>query len=354
MEYSSGRGYGCRITQYTHRSLTHLCLENESLRVTVLADKGADIVEFLHKPSDTDFMWKARGGIREPGKAIPTIASDLGGNLDFYEGGWHECLPGGGPAVIAGAQQGLHGEAALLPWQWTVEADESDCVRVRMSCRLIRLPLVLTKSLCLRSGSASLEIEESLANESGVDFELLWGQHPTFGAPFLDEHCRIDVPAKRFRGQPGFRAPSMLVDPGSEGDWPRCVGRDGRALDLSRPAAQGSGIAGLLCLDVEEGWYAITNARTRVGFGLRWDAKLFPHLYYWHVFNGIPDYPWYGTAYVVGLEPWTSYPMSHDAAVAAGSALKLGAHETISTTFTALAFAGRESVTRITAEGGVE
>jgi len=354
VDYSSGRGHGCRINQFTHRSLTHLCMENEGLRVTILVDKGADIVEFLHKPSDTDFLWRAPGGIREPGKSVPTCASSLGGNLDVYEGGWHECLPGGGPAIIAGAEMGLHGEAALLPWEWRIEQDDDSCASVALSCRLVRMPLRLEKRITLIAGRAVLDIEETLVNESNVDFELLWGHHPTFGAPFLDEHCRIDAPAKGFRAQPGFSAPLMFVDEGSAGSWPRAQGRDGQFVDLSRPAARGSGIAGLLCLEVDEGWYAITNTVTKVGFGLRWDARLFPFLYYWHVFNGIPDYPWFGTAYVVGLEPWTSFPMNHDGAVSSGTALRLGGRQRISTTFKAIAFSGRESVSRITPEGLLE
>ena len=91
-----------------------------------------------------------------------------------------------------------------------------------------------------------------------------------------------------------------------------------------------------------------------VGFGLRWDAKLFPCLYYWHVYNGVPEYPWYNRVYVTGLEPWTSFPLNQDAAKAAGTTLKIAGNAVISTSLTAVAYAGREKVTRITAEGRVE
>jgi hypothetical protein len=354
MDYSSGRNHGCRLLQHTHRALTHLVMENELLRVTVLADKGADIMEFLHKPSDTDFMWRERGGLREPAKVIATSPGSLGANLDWYEGGWHECLPGGGPAIILGASEGLHGEAALLPWSWTVDEDSPDRLRVTLWCRLLRLPLLVRKTLSLRSGDPVLRIEERIINESPVEIPFLWGQHPTFGAPFLSEYCRIDMPATSFRAQPGFTAPRMLVEAGSRGSWPRTAGADGAEIDLSRPSPQGSGHAGLLCLEVEEGWYAITNTRSKVGFGLSWDASVFPYLYYWHVYNGVPDYPWFGTAYVAGLEPWTSFPMNHDAALAAGTALRLPARAELRTELAAVAYSGRESVGRITPEGQVE
>jgi hypothetical protein len=354
MDYSSGRAHGCRLTQYFHRSLTHLALENDLLRVTLLADKGADIIEFRHKITDTDFLWKERSGIRQPALMVSTIPSSLGNNLDWYEGGWHECLPGGGPAVIHGAQQGLHGEAALLPWGWIVEEDEPDCIRVLLTCRLVRLPLVVRKRLTMKAGSAVLRIEETLENESDVPLQFLWGHHPTFGAPFLDEDCRIDIPARTFRAEPGFTAPKMFFDAGTAGGWPSASDREGREIDLSRIPPPGTGTAGLLCIDVDEGWYAITNTRARVGFGLQWDAALFPCLYYWHVFNGIPDYPWFATAYVIGLEPWTSFPMNHDAARAAGTALQLPGGGRVSTAITAVAYAGRDRVSRVSPDGTVQ
>ncbi len=54
------------------------------------------------------------------------------------------------------------------------------------------------------------------------------------------------------------------------------------------------------------------------------------------------------------LVPWTSFPMNHDAAVAAGAALKLPGSGRVRTTFTATSFEGRDRVARITAEGAVE
>ena len=68
MDHSSGRSHGCRLIEYTHRNMTFLAMENEFLRVAILVDKGADIVEFLYKPTDTGFLWKEPAGIRDTGK----------------------------------------------------------------------------------------------------------------------------------------------------------------------------------------------------------------------------------------------------------------------------------------------
>ena len=49
------RNHGSRIsTDDTCRGLRTAVLENQKLRVSVLADKGTDIFEFLCKPGDVD------------------------------------------------------------------------------------------------------------------------------------------------------------------------------------------------------------------------------------------------------------------------------------------------------------
>ena len=53
--YTRERNYACRITECTFRGLRCVVLENQVIRVSVAADKGADIYEFLHKPTDTEF-----------------------------------------------------------------------------------------------------------------------------------------------------------------------------------------------------------------------------------------------------------------------------------------------------------
>ena len=87
MFYTHERNYGCRITEYVYHGLRTVTLENELIRVTILADKGSDIIEFLHKPTDTDFLWRSPLGVKDPSLFVPTSASPRGAFLDYYEGG---------------------------------------------------------------------------------------------------------------------------------------------------------------------------------------------------------------------------------------------------------------------------
>ncbi|GAA3311805.1 hypothetical protein [Nonomuraea dietziae] len=68
----------------------------------MLADKGGDVVEFLHKPSDTDLVWLSPQGLRRP---LPPAGgrTDVGAFVDHYEGGWQESSPTAAPPVSTGA-----------------------------------------------------------------------------------------------------------------------------------------------------------------------------------------------------------------------------------------------------------
>lgn len=48
--YQHERNYKCRIREIIYKGLRTVTLENELIKVTVLADKGTDIIEFLYKP----------------------------------------------------------------------------------------------------------------------------------------------------------------------------------------------------------------------------------------------------------------------------------------------------------------
>ena len=141
--------YGARLHRFTDDlGYRRVALENEQIRVEILLDKGASIRSFLHKPTDTEFMWHSPLGLRP---AIETIGGDF---LDGYEGGWQEIFPNGGPPSMhpSGVELPFHGEAATVPWDLQIELDEPSAVRVRLSIETARTALRLSKTLTLRAG----------------------------------------------------------------------------------------------------------------------------------------------------------------------------------------------------------
>ena len=350
------RHYGARIHDYVAHGYRTIALENELVRVEVVADKGSDITSFLHKPSDTDFLWHREPGLRQAPLESSPRGVDEFAFVDAYEGGWQECFPNGGESVLyKGARLPFHGELLAAPWSVQVLEDSPRAVSIRLRVRTMRTPFEIEKDLTLRAGRGVLEIDERVTNLAAEPMDVMWGHHPAFGPPFVDPSCRIDLPpctATTNRAEPW---PDSELAYGVEFPWPMAPRADGAQRDLSVVLGRESGVADWVRMTgFEEGWYGVTSGRLKVGFGLRWDAELFRHLWFWHVFGGMPGWPWYGLNYDFALEPWTSYPDGGlSRAVENGSALRIGGGTTVSTRILAVAYAGHERIARIDADGEV-
>jgi uncharacterized protein DUF4432 len=315
------RNWGARIREFEWLGLRAFAVENELLRVGVLAGKGSDVFEFLYKPRDVDFVWLTARGFRPPELARSFI--------DGYGGGWQEILPNGGAASSnAGATFAQHDEVALLPWDYAIVEDAEERVVVQLSVTCAKAPLRLVKDIRLEAGSARLEVAETLVNESPVPVQLMWGHHIAFGAPFLAPGARVRLP----EGVEGIPHPAALNDGGrrvaaERFRWPLASSPEGEEVDLSvlPPAGTASDIVYLTGFP-DRAWYEVDDD----GLGLRveWDAGVMPYLWFWQEFGRTVGYPWYGRHWNVGLEPFSGYPTNGLAeAVANGTALELAPGE---------------------------
>lgn len=336
--HTSQRNYACRIREFTFREHRCVSLENETVRVMVIADKGADILEFLHKATDTDFMWHSSHGLR-PVNHFRSSSSLLTGHFrEHFAGGWYEMLPNGpAPCTHRGAAFGYHGEATLLPWQYQIEVDEPEHISVKFHVRLVRIPLVVEKTMTLSCQSGTLNIHYRITSEAGQEIEFLWGQHPTFGYPFLEEGCRLYVPPCTIQVGDELLQDSRVA-PSQEATWPTVRGRNGQNIDLSlAPAPETRSHDFVRLENLSEGWFAIVNPHRQVGFALRYDEKTFPVLGFWQLWRGGIDYPWYGMNYLVALEPACDLP-SLAAAESRKMALRLRPGAKMETNLEATAF----------------
>jgi hypothetical protein len=353
--YLYPRNHGCRITQFSYQGYEALALQNQTLRITVLPGKGSDIIEFLYKPLDLDFMWPSYPGLQAARLGAPSVSHSDTLFLDYYAGGWQEILPNfGDPCEYKGAKLGLHAEVSLLPWCYRIIRDEPYCVSVELSVECRITPFVLQKTLTLAS-DPMLKIEERLTNPSHEAMDCAWGHHPALGAPFLDETCRIFVPPCRVRTLDDEVSPNSRLEKAQDSDWPFVRGRNGETVDLSRipPPSVRSHDMAFLC-GFNEGWYAVINERKEVGFGMAWESRIFKYLWFWQVYRGWSGYPWYGTSYNVGIEPCTSFPPSLVKAIEHGTQLRLGPGESTETRLCVVVFRGLASVARITLGGEVQ
>ena len=357
MHYQDERSYGCRVSDaWTYRGLKTVVLENELLRIVVLADKGADIYQFVHKPTDVDFLLRTPLGVRDPRRFVSTSGSGVGHWMDVYEGGWQTVFPAGGyPSEYKGADLGLHAEANTLPWDCAITEDTPERASVRFWVRTPRMPTYFEKTLTLEAGSGVLDVSEAAVNEGEEQIEIVWGEHIALGAPFLSEDCVLDLPGGTIINDPSDWHPNNRLKADHRSRWPLTEAKDGSRVDLSRFPPKSDRVNDMSYVaDMPEGWYAVTNRVVGVGFGVRYPTDVFPYLWYWQCLGGGFGYPFWGRQYNVGLEPFTSLGnpgLSN--AIENGTALRMEPGQRVEATVKAVAYTSDRGVERVEPDGSV-
>jgi galactose mutarotase-like enzyme len=350
--YNHNRNYGCRITEFIYSGYRCISLENERLRVSVVADKGSDIYEFLYKPRDVDFLWRSWVGLRPWSHHSPTTPRAAGPHMDFYEGGWQELFPNCGRASLhQGAEIGQHGEVLMLPWSYVITTDTPDEVEIRFEVRTVRTPFHLVKTLSLRRNDSVLRIKECVTNEGGQAVDFTWGHHPALGWPFIEEGCKIHLPDCRIIATNEFTPPDSRLRADQDCAWPTAISREASHLDLSFiPGPEAAAQDMVFLRGMTDGWFAVTNPKLNLGFGIRYPADVFKFLWFWQVYRGGSGYPWWGATYNIALEPCATMPGLSESA---GDALSLGPGQSLEVELLAVAYEGLESVGGITDAGKV-
>ena len=357
MHYQDERTTGCRVSDsWSYRGLKTVILENGVVRVTVLADKGADIYSFVHKPTDTDFMWRTPWGVRDPQKTVPPTGSPQSAWLDFYEGGWQTVVPHGGyPDQVYGADFGIHGDVNLIPWDAQIVEDTTERVSVTFSAKSLRTPMSVSKTLSLNGVSPTLTVEETVTNEGEEDLDIVWLEHIAIGPPVLSGQSRLFVPESKLLSHPESIDANSNLEPNFSGPWPNMNAKDGSELDFTHiPPKEDRSLDMAYMTEMKEGWYALLNEETGIGWAVSYPIETFKYLWYWRNFGGGYGYPWYGRCYNAGLEPCTSFGNGGlKSAQENGTALNIAAGDSVSVKITAGPFTGSGTVTRVDPNGNV-
>jgi hypothetical protein len=321
----SRRNWGARIRAYSSQGMRLIFLENEVLRLGINADRGSEIFELCYKPRDLDFVLVFRDGIRAPA-AVPVLPNPELAFIDLYAGGWQEVFPNGGaPSTYQGVRFGQHDEVWRLAWDYLVVEDDPDLVTVTFSVAAQHVPIRIHKEVRLRARIPRVEVTETIVNLSSAAVEAMWGHHLVYGPPFLQEGCRITLP-------PGVEAIAHTdaIDPGGRRvvvgrhPWPVLPAPGGGTVDLSRVPVRGTESDIVYLTGFPEGWYELAGPYDRLGIRVEWDAAIMPYVWFWQEFGASQVYPWYGSLYTVGLEPFSSFPTNGlGEAATNGTAMKI-------------------------------
>jgi galactose mutarotase-like enzyme len=319
-------------TDWSYRGLRAVVLENRSLRVIILPEAGAKILQITYKPFDADLLWNN-----------PRIApARLPGNSrydDVWSGGWDELFPNDEVALIEGESYPDHGE--LWTGDWSAEpfshADEAG-VRLRYITPISSVEV--DKTIRLRQGEARLEVHYRFTNRGRTALPFLWKLHPAMA---VSPQHRIDFPPMRVVLEPAF--PGTLAGASQLSDWPsiRMVAGD---VDLRRVTPEDARqLYFFYGTQMQGNWCALTNSATGLSCGLQFDPKVFPYCWLFATYGGWRSYN------VAVLEPCTGYPLNFETMKAAGRHRILGPGETLQTNVQFLVQEGLRSVRSVDAAG---
>jgi galactose mutarotase-like enzyme len=354
--------HGCRISdEWTLRGMRTAVLENELIRVTVLLDRGAEIVELRHKPTDIDPLLRLPVPIHDPARVTGSIGGTVGNFMDMYLGGWQEIAPSGGPTnTHQGVEYGQHGEVSLLPWDAMVIEDTPERVTLRCQVRGVRTPIRIVRDMTVVRGVAAVQLNETFTNEAHHDIDVMWGHHIAYGLPFLTHGAKIHTSAQHIQAHnAAVDGPNRLSRSGATGQWPMIAGRDGAPFDASvipaHAQAHGSDVFYLSDYNARNAWYCLYSDHHDVGVAVSWDAQVFTHVWLWEEFSRTEGFPWWGRSHALALEPWAGFPTDGlSEVVKQGNQLVIPAGKTITTYLTAGLYQGAATPRGVSRVGVVD
>jgi hypothetical protein len=196
------------------------------------------------------------------------------------------CFPQFGPpsADEAAAGLGNHGEAPIVEWrkQWSEVRD--GWVRLRYGAELPKTGYRVWRTLAIREGETTLEVEEWVENLAPMDRPINWVQHATFGPPFVAPGANfLDLsPVKAVAGNASL--PRVFTDRPATGGYTAML------LDPASPIS----------------WFTVYNPAYRVLIGYLFPTADHPWIADWQENQRNRSKPWDGQVIARGIEFGTS------------------------------------------------
>jgi hypothetical protein len=293
-------------------------LHTSDLAVLVDPGRGADVVSLADRHTGIDLLfstpWRARADAIRAGQR-PSTFDPVAGWLEQYRGGWQTLCPNAGdPRTVHGAPVAFHGEASAVSWV----VDEVTPTTARLHVELFLVPVLIQRTIALEG--RGLCLMDTLSNLSDTTLEFDYSSHPAFGGAFLNGGCRVETGARRFTADPSSES---ALPPGSEHSWPWALTASGRNIDLREVPPPGCHRSVFGWLDDFSGaWASVTSTQLAVGARIEWEGANLPYAWLWQELNGIQEFPWYGLARALAIEPsstQTSGPARRSALRLAGA-----------------------------------
>ena len=216
-----------RKTDYYGRPA--LVLSSDVLEVTVLHGGGAlASVVLKGDPERMNPLWN-------PLRAEQVAGRPLRPRESLNHVGHFICVDGFGRTSAEEKAAGLafHGEAQSLPWATESWGKQGRVARLVQVVHLPRVHEILTRTLTLVDGEQVVYAHQTLESLLDFDRPILWAEHATIGAPFLEQGVTVlDMSKNRALTHPHAPERRQRLVPDKEFSWPMAPSVRGGVVDL--------------------------------------------------------------------------------------------------------------------------
>ncbi len=224
------------------------------------------------------------------------MAREAGEKRAFDSGtGSFLCLDGFGPASqeerIAGLP--MHGEAHYAQWETRYSGKQGSTTVLTLATTLPIVQENVERTFRMVDGEPVVYVETQVESLLGFDRPMIWAEHATVGAPFLEPGVTtIEVSATQSRtrsygASKGAGLPNRFA-PGKDFTWPWAPGADGKRVDMrTTPVKPNSGGHTTSLMDHNRKLAFITALNPKMGLllGYVFRPEQFPWVQSWE------DYP---------------------------------------------------------------
>ena len=254
-------------------------LVGDGIAVMIEPGHGASITHLgaTLSPSDNVLAWYDwRTPL--PARSGPGYGDTTDDWLSEYRGGWQLLTPNAGDeCVVAGVRHPCHGEVSRARWVVTESGDTSATMWTGTHAAL-----TVTRTIAIEG--SGIRATTMLANETSVPAQAILVEHVAFAGG--EDSLVIAPDESRWNLHPRAAAAADVA-------WAES--------GLVHPVpAPGSKVVSLAARS--EGWVELHRPSLDRGIRMEWDAVELPYLWYWQE-RGSTQFPWFGRADVVGLEP---------------------------------------------------
>ena len=209
----------------------------------------------------------------------------------IHQYGHFICFDRWGPSSAADQALGIpwHGNGSKVTWTVLQEPTLNEGqYYTELSCLLPVLNLSMNRKIYLNQQSSVFKVEEEITNLNDGPKVYNLVQHPTIGAPFLDESTIVDTQADSGFSQTGPLPPS----PADVFTWPEAM-LDGDLTDMRYLAGDHSWSSAVVSfiLDEKEAyrWVTALNPSLNLMIGYLWPSADYPWLnLWWNLKNAVP------------------------------------------------------------------